>query len=148
MRNLVLLMLVACGGSNTKSTAAPTTPEGSSAATASAPVEAPAVGKREDVDVEGLAKAKEAGAVTVIDVRTMEEYGGGHVPGSVLIPAAEATPTHAALEHLPKGEPIYVIDQSGDTSSTVADALAAAGYWTINVKGGVGAWVASGRPVE
>jgi rhodanese-related sulfurtransferase len=162
MRSLVLLALTACGAAEpTKATEAAATPPAAEAAaqaggsaeaapaTEGAATEgAPTAGKREDIDIPTFAKDVETGGITLIDVRTKGEYDSGHVKGAVLVPVDEVSGTHPAIEHLPKDKPVYVICQVGGRSSQAADKLVAAGYWVKNVKGGTGAWIATGHPVE
>ena len=96
-----------------------------------------------EVDVEALAGAMEAGA-RVVDVRTEDEYIGGHVPGAALLPLHELDERHAEL---PTDEPVYVICQVGARSAAAVQALNRAGYQTVNVAGGTTAWVEAGLPV-
>lgn len=111
-----------------------------------APIEAPA-GKRSDVTVDALADAIGSGA-PIIDVRTPEEFASGHVPGAINLPLGTFGPDDPALAGFDKGEPLFVICQSGGRSSRAADALAAGGFQAVNVKGGTSAWLAAGRPVQ
>lgn len=107
---------------------------------------APAKGSRTDTDLDGLATALE-GKALVIDVRTQGEWDAGHVPGAVHI-EMPVPPDHPILKEHGRDEPVYLICQSGGRSGRVADALAGAGYQTVNVKGGTGAWAQDGRPIE
>lgn len=134
---IAALLLVACGSSPTPAPA----PSPEHAAKAPAPA-----GKRSDTDIGGLAEALDAGKL-VIDVRTQAEWDAGHVPGAVHI-EMPVPPDHEVLQKHDKGEPVFVVCQSGGRSSRVADALAASGFQTVNVSGGTGAWVAAGKPVE
>ncbi|MCA9495063.1 MAG: rhodanese-like domain-containing protein [Myxococcales bacterium] len=131
-----VLLAVACG--------APPEPATHTVATAPAPAS-----KRSDTDIEGLAAAMEKG-VKVIDVRTPEEFAAGHVPGAVNVPLGsfEAKSSDPALAGIDPDVPTYVICQSGGRSARAADQLAAGGYAAVNVKGGTGAWIAAGKPVE
>jgi rhodanese-related sulfurtransferase len=96
-----------------------------------------------EVDVAALAGALEAGA-PLVDVRTEDEYVGGHVPGATLLPLHELGQRHAEL---PAEEQVYVICQVGGRSAAAVAALNRAGYRTVNVSGGTVAWVEAGRPV-
>jgi rhodanese-related sulfurtransferase len=100
------------------------------------------------VDVVFLKAAKEAGKVPVlVDVRTPEEYQGGHVPGAVLMPLADFAQTVDQLAPY-KGQEIYVICRSGARSARACGILAERGYKGVNIDGGTMAWVAQGWPVE
>lgn len=56
-------------------------------------------GAMEAVDSEELIRRVKSGAVTVLDVRPVEEYRGGHIPGAISIPVEELK---ARLKELPK----------------------------------------------
>ena len=80
----------------------------------------------------------------LIDVREVDEFANGHVPGAVNLPMSTLG-DH--LDQLPD-EPFDVICQVGGRSARVVDALSARGYDVTNVDGGTGEWVAAGFPVE
>jgi rhodanese-related sulfurtransferase len=96
-----------------------------------------------EVDVPTLAGALEGGA-RLVDVRTPEEYVGGHVPGATLLPLDELGARHTEL---PAEEDVFVICQVGARSAAAVTALNRAGYRTINVAGGTTAWVEAGLSV-
>lgn len=132
-----LALLVGCA--DLAASAAP-----SSGATAEARVSA---GARSDVDIAEFATRHAAG-VTVIDVRTPEEYASGHVPGATLVPLDTLDPAASPLAEHPKDEPLYLVCHSGARSSRAADSLAKAGYTVVNVKGGTSGWISAGHPVD
>lgn len=135
--SLTLALSTACVGS-------PFAPSAQEPSAGSAQVER---GSRSDVSMKDFIELKK-GDIAVIDVRTPGEYRNGHVPGAAAAPLQELSADHPAVKDHPKDQPLYVICQSGGRSSKAADDLARAGYTTINVQGGTGAWVASGQPVE
>ena len=94
-----------------------------------------------EIEVDELAARLEAGA-RLIDVREPDEYTAGHVPGAVSIPLA-TVPDH--LDAFRGTDAVYVICQSGGRSRRAAEFVANHGVEAINVAGGTGAWVASGR---
>ena len=94
-----------------------------------------------EIEVDELAGAAGAGA-RLIDVREPDEYTGGHVPGAVSIPLA-TVPDH--LDEFRGDEATYVICQCGGRSRRAAEFVAEHGIDAVNVAGGTGAWVASGR---
>ena len=96
-----------------------------------------------EVDVTGLARALEAGA-PLVDVRTEDEYVGGHVPGALLVPLHELGERHTELS---TEEEVYVICAVGGRSAAAVGALNRAGYRTVNVAGGTAAWMEAGLPV-
>lgn len=78
-------------------------------------------------------------SVTIVDVRTEEEYAAGHIPGAILIPLqtigeekpAELPDTDARL---------IVYCRSGVRSKQASDLLAALGYKNIYDMGGIIDW--------
>ncbi len=96
-----------------------------------------------EVQVDELAAVLGQGA-RLVDVREVDEYTGGHVPGAV----------HIALGTVPdrvdafRGDgPVYVVCRSGARSMRACEYLAQFGVDAVNVAGGTLAWVSSGRDV-
>ena len=73
------------------------------------------------------------GSVTLLDVRTEEEYAQRHVPGFVNIPVDEL---RDRLDEVTPGKPVYVMCQSGLRSYLACRILAARGYECFNFTGG------------
>ena len=90
-----------------------------------------------------LAERVAAGAL-VIDVREPDEYRAGHVPGAQLIPLATVPDR---LDSFRAGGPTYVIFKSGGRSMRACEIAAGDGFDVVNVTGGTGAWIDSGRDV-
>ena len=81
-----------------------------------------------------------------VDVRTPEEYAGGHAQRAVNIPL-DSLPSE--LQRLEKQEPVYLICETGNRSRKAADVLKSAGFKeVVNVAGGTSAWKAAGLPME
>ena len=80
----------------------------------------------------------------LLDVRENEEWAAGYAPGARHIPMGELG---ARTAEIPQDQPVYVICRSGGRSARAAQALAAAGWETINVTGGMQDWAAAGRPM-
>ncbi|CAM3510558.1 rhodanese-like domain-containing protein [Aeromicrobium ponti] len=73
-----------------------------------------------------------------IDVRTLAEFKGFHVPGFVNMPLHQL---HQKMGQLSKDKEVVVICQSGMRSSKASKMLKNAGFKNItNIKGGVSAW--------
>ena len=95
------------------------------------------------IDVEQLSALVASGA-RVIDVRETAEYESGHVPGAVHV-ALSTVPDHIDVF---RGEgSAYVICQAGGRSQRACEFLAQHGLDVVNVAGGTGAWISSGRAV-
>ncbi len=87
-------------------------------------------------------------AITLLDVRSAEEYGGpeGHVSGALLIPLPEL---EDRLAEVPKGAPTVVVCHSGRRSALATQQLLKAGREQVaNLRGGMVAWRRVGLPVE
>lgn len=81
-----------------------------------------------------------------IDVRTTEEYAGGHAERAENFPL-DSLPT--MYDHLRKDEPVYIICQTGNRSKKAAEMMKEAGFKSIyNVSGGTVAWQAAGLPMS
>ena len=81
-----------------------------------------------------------------IDVRTPEEYSGGHAARAENIPLDTLT---ASFDKLEKNEPVYIICQTGNRSKKAAEILKGAGFNNVlSVTGGTVAWQAAGLPME
>ena len=132
IRALPLALLLACA----------------SASPPAVPPTAPAAaGATREVDVQTLQADLAAGKVPLlVDVRTPEEFAGGHVPGAKNIPLDSLNGQLATLG-APDQE-VYVICEVGGRSARAADQLQQAGRKAVNVAGGTRAWKAAGLPVE
>ncbi len=78
------------------------------------------------------------GNVTLLDVRTPEEFAKAHVKGAVLIPLSKL---HKHLNELDKTTRIVVYCQSGNRSVSASRVLSDNGFVVYNVKGGYNSWI-------
>lgn len=77
----------------------------------------------------------------LIDVRSLMEYRGGHVPQAVHVGAVD-------VDTLDPERPVWLICRSGARSARAAEQLTARGFATVvNVEGGTTAWRAAGEPI-
>ena len=75
----------------------------------------------------------------ILDVRTAEEYGSGHIPGAINVPNEEISDQPPA--QLPeKDQLILVYCRSGNRSKQASKKLAAMGYTNITEFGGINSW--------
>lgn len=74
----------------------------------------------------------------LLDVRTQEEYDGGHIPGAVCLPNEDIQPDIP----LPfeKDTEILVYCRSGRRSAEAAEKLASMGYTHVSDFGGIQDW--------
>ena len=87
---------------------------------------------------------RERSDVPLIDVREVDEFAAGRVPGAINIPMSVIG---ERLDDLPEGA-FDVICAVGGRSGRVVEALEARGYDVTNVDGGTNGWIAAGYPVE
>ncbi|MFN4214415.1 rhodanese-like domain-containing protein [Exiguobacterium sp.] len=90
------------------------------------------------IDVETLQNRLENDDITLIDVREVEEYEGGHIEGAVNAPLSTLNETELPYA---TDDPIYIICRSGNRSAQAARLLNDRGYTEIyDVTGGMIAW--------
>ncbi|MBN1761544.1 MAG: hypothetical protein JW878_00495 [Methanomicrobia archaeon] len=76
--------------------------------------------------------------VTVLDVRTAEEYNAEHIPGAKSIPLSEL---EGRIDELDRSEDIIIYSQSGIESRTASELLVDQGCENVyNLLGGIDAW--------
>ena len=83
--------------------------------------------------VEDVKNLPRDGSVTLLDVRTRQEYGMGRVEGFRNIPVDEL---RDRLDQIEPGKPVYVMCQSGLRSYIACRILAGHGYEAYNFSGG------------
>ncbi len=82
--------------------------------------------------------------VTILDVRTPQEFEDGHIRNARLIPGAEINDRIAEIVSL-KDRPIMVYCRAGSRSSAAAAILKKQGFTKItNLTGGISAWKSQG----
>ncbi len=101
----------------------------------------------ENTDVDGFTELIKKTEVVLVDVRSQEEYGEAHLEGALLIDQSESDFMEKAQAQLPKEKTIAVYCRSGRRSASAAGRLADQGYRVVNLKGGIKAWMAAGKPV-
>jgi len=86
--------------------------------------------------------------VSLLDVRTKEEYEAGHVPGSIWAPGGQAVQATDEYVAVRGGWLVLICDGFGRSIMT-AGWLKRMGFAHVAVmEGGVSAWARSGRPLE
>lgn len=82
----------------------------------------------------------------LIDVRSPEEFNGGHLPGALNIPL-NTLAQH--VDEVPQDQPVFMVCRSGSRSDMACTMLANQGYENLtNIQGGTMRWRAAGYPVE
>ena len=97
------------------------------------------------VSVAEAAALRDDGAL-IVDVRELDEWAAGHIPGATLIPLGELPSRQGELA---RDQPIVVVCRSGNRSAEGRDILLAAGFEAVtSVQGGMTDWTTAGLPVE
>jgi len=97
----------------------------------------------DDVQPAVLSTELPAGAY-LLDVREDDEWAAGHAPDAVHIPVGAVS---ERAGEVPQDRDVYVICRSGARSAYASQALAAAGWKTVNVSDGMTGWAVAGRPM-
>ena len=101
----------------------------------------------EPVDRHELLERVEGGAVTVLDVRPIEEYAAGHIAGALSMPLPQL---EARLSELPRDEEIvaYCRGRYCVLAVRAVQLRQARGFRAVRLEDGVDDWRAGGRRVE
>lgn len=76
--------------------------------------------------------------IVVLDVRTPDEFQGGHIPNATLIPLQEL---ENRLNEIDKGKTYLVVCRSGNRSAQASEILSSNGFENIyNMTGGMNNW--------
>ena len=82
---------------------------------------------------------------TLVDVRTRDEFNGGHIPGAINVPVQDLS---TKLNKIPKSKPVVVYCQSGSRSSQAAKTLITAGYTEVLDMGSISGWTKQGGTLK
>lgn len=99
-----------------------------------------------EVTAQELDAMLRAGNTLVVDVREVDEFAAGHIPGAVNMPLSAFQPSK-----LPKaeGKTLVLSCLGGKRSAMALDKCSAAeDVVDTHLAGGFGAWRAAGLPVE
>ena len=98
------------------------------------------------IDVKEAQEMLSKDGVSIIDVRELHEYSGGHVPGAKLIPVASV---FVRRDEIPQDKEIIFVCAVGQRSALACEMATAAGLTRVyNLEGGTEAWIKAGLPVE
>lgn len=92
--------------------------------------------------------ANQPAGLVVLDVRTPQEYGEGHIAGATNIDFYEPDFVRM-LDALDKEQPYFVYCRSGNRSARAVDAMRDLGFAEVyELEGGILTWLEAGLPVE
>lgn len=86
---------------------------------------------------EGVKEFNQTRGAVLIDVRTGDEYRGGHIPGSVCVPLQFLSMKISEYVSDPD-TPLFVYCQSGSRSAQATSVLKKMGYKNVKNIGGIG----------
>lgn len=98
------------------------------------------------VTIEQAEKQLAEGA-QLLDVRTQEEWDEGHLEDATLVTVTEEGFLEKAKAKLDPKKPVVVYCRSGTRSAKATEQLREAGFTVHDMKGGITAWKAAGKPV-
>ncbi len=100
-----------------------------------------------DVDVSAAQQIVEDGNAVILDVRTPEEFAGGHLPGAINI-NVESSDFATKVAGLDESTETLVYCRTGNRSGVATDAMADLGFTDMSdLQGGIEAWAAAGEQV-
>jgi rhodanese-related sulfurtransferase len=74
----------------------------------------------------------------VIDVREVDEYNSGYIPGAINIPLSQL---NTRINEIPKNKDIYLYCRSGNRSKQAARILMKEGFYELtHLQGGMMSW--------
>ena len=93
--------------------------------------------RRPDIHA-GVESCRSTPGAVLLDVRTCEEYAGGHIPGSVNLPLDRLDEIAGRVPD--RDTPLFVYCLSGSRSAGAVSALRARGYTRAANIGGISGW--------
>ncbi|TQV63018.1 MAG: rhodanese-like domain-containing protein [Sulfurovum sp.] len=85
--------------------------------------------------------------VTLLDVRTPQEFASEHIEGATLIPVSDLEQNLDKLQDA-KNKKILVYCRSGSRSVTASRILLEHGFSPINMSGGINQWKSENLPLK
>lgn len=89
-----------------------------------------------------------AGNVQIVDVRTPQEYGEGHISGAVNIDVINSGFEQNVDKSLDKNIPVAIYCRSGNRSKTAMKILLKKGFKVYELDKGFIAWKSAGMKIE
>ncbi|MGX2946919.1 rhodanese-like domain-containing protein [Enterococcus alishanensis] len=89
----------------------------------------------QEISPDELEELLKKDAITLLDVRVVEQYQSGHIKEALNFPLANIANYQGS-----KDKPIYLVCRTGNKSEQAAEILQAKGYQTFNMTGGMHQW--------
>lgn len=88
-------------------------------------------------------------SIQLLDVRTPEEFNGGHLQGALLADWKDQDEFQRRIAFIDKTKPVYIYCLGGGRSAAAAIKMRATGYNEVyELKGGINAWKADNKTIE
>lgn len=85
----------------------------------------------------------------ILDVRTSNEFKGGHIKNALLADWLNKDEFYRRVKYIDKDKPVYIYCLSGGRSAAAADWMRKNGYTSvIELNGGTNAWRNANKPLE
>src|SRR5436190_12845363 len=84
--------------------------------------------------------ASRESSIRVVDVRSVDEFGQGHVPGAVNVEDGDAEAVKTAFGEGRETERLLVVCGDGERSRELASELAGGDVEAVELEGGMNAW--------
>lgn len=102
--------------------------------------------QHKEIAPQELAEMIENGAAVVVDVREVDEFAAGHIPGAVNMPLSTFQVSRLPEAH---GKRLVLNCLGGKRSGLALDKCSMASqHVDTHLAGGFGAWRAAGLPIE
>lgn len=99
-------------------------------------------------DAVSFSKAIGTPGAQILDVRTAEEFKGGHIANALQANWLDSKEFQNRTQHLDKSKTVYIYCQTGGRSASAQEVLMQAGYKVVNLEGGMSNWRMRQMPVE
>lgn len=96
--------------------------------------------KSQDIN-KGVEEAQVKEGSVLVDVRSRDEYRGGHIPGSINVDLAELSKITSLVTD--KNTPLFVYCLSGSRSNMAVSMLESMGYDQVKNIGGISSYAGS-----
>lgn len=104
------------------------------------------VSNNEDLNASQFKDAIQSSGITLLDVRTPQEFAQGHLENAVMIDWYDPN-FKTQADKLDKDVPVYLYCRSGSRSTSAKAALIALGFKEVHqMSGGINSWMGSGYP--
>ena len=143
------LMVAVFGGCAAAGTSGTTDPSGAAAASASAQSKDIQTSVFQDLSFsDAKSMISDTSGMVILDVRTPEEYAGGHLANAVNIDV-KASSFRDELGRLDKNKPYLVYCRSGKRSLEAVNSMKELGFTNVNnLTGGINQWQAEGGKIK